>query len=182
MNVRALVVDDEQPARDELCYQLGTLGSVDVLGQAENGVDALAAIERLRPDVVFLDVQMPGLDGFEVARRLIERGSPTHIIFVTAFDHYAIEAFEVNAVDYLLKPVDPSRLEQAVARARRRVPAGDQIERLAQMVADRQEKRKQLAVRVGERFLLVRAEEIIYASLAEDSINIVTGHLAGTSN
>jgi two-component system LytT family response regulator/two-component system response regulator LytT len=182
MNIRALVVDDEQPARDELCYQLGTVGSVDVLGQAENGVDALAAIDRLRPDVVFLDVQMPGLDGFEVARRLIERGSPTHIIFVTAFDHYAIEAFEVNAVDYLLKPVDPSRLEQAVARARRRVPAGDQIERLAQMVADRQEKRKQLAVRVGERFLLVRAEEIIYASLAEDSINIVTGHLAGTSN
>jgi two-component system response regulator LytT len=182
MNIRALVVDDEQPARDELCYQLGTLGSVEVLGQAENGVDALAAIERLRPDVVFLDVQMPGLDGFEVARWLIERGSPTHIIFVTAFDHYAIEAFEVNAVDYLLKPVDPSRLEQAVARARRRVPAGDQIERLAQLVADRQEKRKQLAVRVGERFLLVRAEEIIYASLAEDSINIVTGHLAGTSN
>jgi two-component system response regulator LytT len=182
MNIRALVVDDEQPARDELCYQLGTLGSVEVLGQAENGVDALAAIDRLRPDVVFLDVQMPGLDGFEVARRLIEQGSPTHIIFVTAFDHYAIEAFEVNAVDYLLKPVDPSRLEQAVARARRRVPAGDQIERLAQLVADRQEKRKQLAVRVGERFLLVRAEEIIYASLAEDSINIVTGHLAGTSN
>jgi two-component system, LytTR family, response regulator LytT len=182
MNIRALVVDDEQPARDELCYQLGTLGSVDVLGQAENGVDALAAIERLRPEVVFLDVQMPGLDGFEVARRLIERGSSTHIIFVTAFDHYAIEAFEVNAVDYLLKPVDPSRLEQAVARARRRVPAGDQIERLAQLVADRQEKRKQLAVRVGERFLLVRAEEIIYAFLAEDSINIVTGHLAGTSN
>jgi len=182
MSLRALVVDDEQPARDELCYQLGTLGSVEVLGQAENGVDALAAIERLRPDVVFLDVQMPGLDGFEVARRLIERGSPTHIIFVTAFDHYAIEAFEVNAVDYLLKPVDPPRLEQAVERARRRVPSHDELERLAQLVSERQERRKQLAVKVGERFLLVRAEEIIYASLAEDSINIVTGHLSGTSN
>jgi two-component system response regulator LytT len=182
MILRALVVDDEQPARDELCYQLGRLGSVEVLGQTENGVDALAAIERLRPDVVFLDVQMPGLDGFEVARQLIEHGSPTHIIFVTAFDHYAIEAFEVNAVDYLLKPVDPPRLEQAVERARRRVPSHDQLERLAQLVSERQERRKQLAVKVGERFLLVRAEEIIYASLAEDSINIVTGHLAGTSN
>jgi two-component system response regulator LytT len=182
MSLRTLVVDDEQPARDELCYQLGRVGSVEVLGQAENGVEALAAIERLRPDVVFLDVQMPGLDGFEVARQLIERRSPTHIIFVTAFDQYAIEAFEVNAVDYLLKPVDPPRLEQAVERARRRVPSHDQLERLAQLVSERQERRKQLAVKVGERFLLVRAEEIIYASLAEDSINIVTGHLAGTSN
>jgi two-component system, LytTR family, response regulator len=182
MSLRTLVVDDEQPARDELCYQLGRIGSVEVLGQAENGVEALAAIERLRPDVVFLDVQMPGLDGFEVARQLIEGGSSTHVVFVTAFDHYAIEAFEVNAVDYLLKPVDPARLLQAVERARRRVPSHDQLERLAQLVSERQERRKQLAVKVGERFLLVRAEEIIYASLAEDSINIVTGHLAGTSN
>ena len=182
LSLRALVVDDEQPARDELCYQLGRLGGVEVLGQAENGLDALAAIDRLRPDVVFLDVQMPGLDGFEVARQLIERASPTHIIFVTAYDQYAIEAFEVNAVDYLLKPVDPPRLEQAVERARRRVPSHDQLERLAQLVSERQERRKQLAVKVGERFLLVRAEEIIYASLAEDSIKIVTGHLAGTSN
>jgi two-component system, LytTR family, response regulator len=182
MSLRTLVVDDEQPARDELCYQLGRISSVEVLGQAENGVEALAAIERLRPDVVFLDVQMPGLDGFEVARQLIEGGSSTHVVFVTAFDHYAIEAFEVNAVDYLLKPVDPARLLQAVERARRRVPSHDQLERLAQLVSERQERRKQLAVKVGERFLLVRAEEIIYASLAEDSINIVTGHLAGTSN
>ena len=80
-------------------------------------------IDRLQPDLVFLDVQMPGLTGFEVARRLLDDGPASHIIFVTAFDQHAIEAFEVNAVDYLLKPVDPARLEMALQRARRRIAA-----------------------------------------------------------
>jgi len=111
MDLRAVLVDDEQLARDELGYLLGQVGGVDVVGQAVNGVDALTTIERLQPDVVFLDVQMPGLTGFEVARRLLDDGTPSQIVFVTAYDQHAIEAFEVNAVDYLLKPVDPSRLE-----------------------------------------------------------------------
>src|SRR5881394_1968274 len=114
MALRALLVDDEQLARDELGYLLGRIGGVDVIGQAGNGVEAISAIDRLRPDVVFLDVQMPGLTGFEVARRLVDSGASSHIIFVTAYDQHAIEAFEVNAVDYLLKPVEPARLEVAV--------------------------------------------------------------------
>jgi len=186
MNLRAMVVDDEQPARDELCFLLEQHGGVDVVGQAGNGLEALTMIERLDPDVVFLDVQMPGLAGFEVARRLMAAESTAHIIFVTAFDQYAIEAFEVNAVDYLLKPVDPNRLGQAIQRARRRVssdqPLSDQLERLAQIMAGRLGHREQLAIRVGERFFLVQADEIIYASLADDGINIVTSHVAGTSN
>src|SRR5579872_3351887 len=121
MDLRAVLVDDEQLARDELGYLLGQIGGVEVIGQAGNGVEALTTIERLQPDVVFLDIQMPGLTGFEVARRLLEKQAATHIIFVTAYDQHAIEAFEVNAVDYLLKPVDPSRLELAVERARRRL-------------------------------------------------------------
>src|SRR6187549_3203550 len=121
--LRAVLVDDEQLARDELGYLLGQIGSVEVVGQAGNGVEALTTIDRLQPDVVFLDVQMPGLTGFEVARRMVEAENPSHIIFVTAFDRHAIEAFEVNAVDYLLKPVDQARLELAVQRARRRVDA-----------------------------------------------------------
>src|SRR5438045_7458436 len=122
MALRALLVDDEQLARDELGYLLGRIGGVDVVGQAGNGVEAISAIDRLRPDVVFLDVQMPGLTGFEVARRLVDTGASSHIIFifVTAYDQHAIEAFEVHAVDYLLKPVEPARLEVAVDRARRR--------------------------------------------------------------
>src|ERR1700716_2710919 len=118
MDLRAVLVDDEQLARDELAYLLGQLGGVEVIGQAGNGLEALTTIDRLQPDIVFLDVQMPGLTGFEVARRLLEGRGASHIIFVTAYDQHAIEAFEVNAVDYLLKPVDQSRLQGAAERAR----------------------------------------------------------------
>src|SRR5256886_5359666 len=121
MDLRAIVVDDEQLARDELGFLLGQVGGVEVIAQAGNGLEALSTIDRLQPDLVFLDVQMPGLSGFEVARRMLDDQSSSHIIFVTAFDQHAIEAFEVNAVDYLLKPVDPLRLEVAVDRARRRI-------------------------------------------------------------
>src|ERR671935_1742504 len=121
MDLRAVLVDDEQLARDELGYLLGQVGGIEVIGQAGNGVEALTTIDRLQPDVVFLDVQMPGLTGFEVARRLLDARALPQIIFVTAYDQHAIEAFEVNAVDYLLKPVDPARLEIAVDRARRRI-------------------------------------------------------------
>jgi two-component system LytT family response regulator/two-component system response regulator LytT len=196
MELRALLVDDEPLARDELAFLLGQAGGVDIVGQAGNGVEALSAIERLQPDVVFLDVQMPGLTGFEVARQLLdgqEHAPASHIIFVTAFDRHAIEAFEVNAVDYLLKPVDPSRLDIALQRARRRIsserPAGaaspigaDQLEKILQAVAERQSRRERLAIKVGERFLLVQAEDIFYASLADESITVVTSHHAGTSN
>jgi two-component system LytT family response regulator/two-component system response regulator LytT len=136
--------------------------------------------------VVFLDVQMPGLTGFEVARRLIDREPPVGIIFVTAYDQHAIEAFEVNAVDYLLKPVEADRLERAVQRVRRRVagtrPLNDQLQRIVQLVEARQGRRDQVALKVGERFLLVQAEEIIFASMADESINIVTGQVAGVAS
>jgi DNA-binding LytR/AlgR family response regulator len=192
--LRVVIVDDEQLARDELRYQLEQLGDVEIVAHAGNGLEAVAAAERHAPDLVFLDIQMPGLGGFEVARRLLDRpeGAPA-LIFVTAFDQHAIEAFEVNAVDYLLKPVEAGRLEQALERARRRIEAGrptsaapgglnDQIEQIVKMMANRQVRREQVAIRVGERFMLVQAEEIIFASLADESINIVTGQVSGTSN
>ena len=186
MDLKAVLVDDEQLARDELGYLLGQLGGVAVVGEAGNGPEALAAIDRLQPDVVFLDVQMPGLTGFEVARRLVERRAPAHVIFVTAYDQHAIEAFEVNAVDYLLKPVDPARLETAVERARRRVssdrPINDQLEKIVQLVAERQSRRERIALKVGERFLLVQAEEIVFASLVDDAVSVVTDEHAGASS
>jgi two-component system response regulator LytT len=186
-HLKAVVVDDEQLAREELCYLLDEVGGVEVVAQAGNGLDALEAIGRAGPDLVFLDVQMPGLTGFEVARRLLDREPPVTVVFVTAFDQHAIEAFEVNAVDYLLKPIEAGRLEAAVQRARRRVlpaapPANDQLERLVQLFENRRPRPDQVAVRVGERFLLVQAEDIIYASMADDSINIVTGQVSGTSS
>jgi len=191
MALRAVLVDDEQLAREELGYLLGQVGGVDVIGQAGNGVEAITAIERLRPDVVFLDVQMPGLTGFEVARRLVAGDAPAHIIFVTAYDQHAIEAFEVNAVDYLLKPVEQSRLEVAVDRARRRIATdrsaegalkAAELEKIVELLAERQSRRERLAIKVGERFLLVQAQDIIYASLADEGISVVTSQHAGTSN
>jgi two-component system LytT family response regulator/two-component system response regulator LytT len=186
MDLRILVVDDEQLARDELCFQLEQIGGVEVVGQAANGIEAIEALERLRPDIAFLDIQMPGLTGFEVARHVVATGQATHVVFVTAFDQYAVEAFEVNAVDYLLKPVERARLEHAVQRVRRRLDAGvplnEHLEKIVRMVGDRQQRRGQVAVKVGERFLLVQADDVIYASLNGDTISIVTGQVAGTSN
>src|ERR1700730_8215100 len=200
--LRAVLVDDEQLARDELGYLLGQVGGVEVIGQAGNGVEALTTIDRLQPDVVFLDVQMPGLTGFEVARRMLDQQASSHIIFVTAYDQHAIEAFEVNAVA-------PSRLQLPVQRARRRIQwdrradrsgaaatAGSpgtagtagmpginvELEKIVELVAERQSRRERLAIKVGERFLLVQAGEIIYASVADESITVVTGQHSGTSN
>jgi two-component system, LytTR family, response regulator len=196
MDLRTVLVDDEQLARDELRYLLSQMDGIEVIGQAGDGVEAFATIKRLQPDVVFLDVQMPGLTGFEVARRMIDDQLTSHIIFVTAFDQHAIEAFEVNAVDYLLKPVDPNRLDMALQRARKRItferqaadagaapPMGaDHLEKIVQLVTERQSRRERLAIKVGDRFLLVQAEEILYASLADEAITVVTSQHAGTSN
>jgi two-component system LytT family response regulator/two-component system response regulator LytT len=197
IDLRTVLVDDEQLARDELGYLLSQVEAVEVIGQAGNGVEALKTIEQLQPDVVFLDVQMPGLTGFEVARRIMDHGPSTHIVFVTAYDQHAIEAFEVNAVDYLLKPVEPDRLSTAVDRVRKRVlaeraaPRSDEpfggtkeadLDRLVQMLADRQGRREQLAIKVEERFLLVHADEVVHASVEDDQIRVVTNSLSGTSN
>ena len=189
--IRTIVVDDEQLAREELCFLIGQLDEVDVVGQAGNGIEALRVVEEQSPDLVMLDVQMPGLTGFEVARRLLRAGIEAQFIFVTAYDQHAIEAFEVNAVDYLLKPVEAERLATAVDRARRRIqtdrPAAkgrsaDEMERLLQLLSDRQDRREQLALKVADRFLLVQSDEVVHASVEDDQIRVVTNRLSGTSN
>ena len=189
--LRAIVVDDEQLAREELCFLLGQLNDVEVVGQAANGIEALKVVDDEAPDLVMLDVQMPGLTGFEVARRLLLAGVEAHFVFVTAFDQHAIEAFEVNAVDYLLKPVEAERLATAVERARRRVHSDrqaarpqstDEMERLLQIMSERQGRREQLALKVADRFLLVQSDEVVHASVQDDVITVVTNSLSGTSN
>ena len=185
--LHAIVVDDEQLARQEMCFLLQQLGGIDVVAQAGNGVEALSVIEEYQPDLVMLDVQMPGLTGFEVARRVLEAGFDTQVVFVTAFDQYAIDAFEVNAVDYLLKPVEPPRLATAVERVRKRLAAErpaarPDVEQLLQMLGDRQGRREQLAIRVEDRFLLVQSDEVVHASVEDDQVRVVTNSLSGTSN
>ena len=115
--LRCLIVDDEELARESLRNHLEELDGVEVVGEADRPISAMAAVQALRPDVMLLDVQMPGGGGFAVLRGL---DAPPATIFVTAYDEYAVRAFEVNAVDYLLKPVDPARLRQALERAAQR--------------------------------------------------------------
>src|SRR5499433_4156669 len=124
MPLSAVIVDDEQLARDELSYLLKAVDDVNVVAQGHNGLEAINLIREHAPDLVFLDVQMPGLDGFGVLKKLVERKVKVpHVVFATAFDHYAVQAFDVNAVDYVLKPFDKSRIAKAIARARREMEA-----------------------------------------------------------
>jgi len=189
--LRVFVADDEPLAREELCFLIGQAGALEIVGQAADGVEALRMIGELRPDLVFLDMQMPGLNGLEVAQRLIQAEVLPQLVFVTAFNQYAVDAFSVSAVDYLLKPVVPAVFEQAVDKVRRRIAseqaarlplAPADLERVIEAVQARQERRDQIAIRVGERFVLVRAEEIVHASVVDETLIVVTNSVSGTSN
>jgi len=184
LSVRALVVDDEQLAREELCFLLESVPEVEVVGQAQNGLEAVALVERLAPELLFLDIQMPGLDGFQVVRELMGRDVVPRFIFVTAYDHYAIKAFEVNAVDYLLKPVDKTRLGEAVSRITQEKegkPIASQLERLLGAL-ERTTAQKRLVIKVSDRFLLVDASDVIYAMVEDGVVTIATERITGTSN
>ena len=192
MSIRTVVVDDERLARNELCFQLERLEDVEIVGQAGDGLRALEVIDELRPDLVLLDVQMPGRTGFEVARELVDRDAAPRVVFVTAYDRHAIEAFEVNAVDYLLKPVEPARLARTVDRVRRLVEPGPEeprpalrtrdLERIADLVARRRGRSEPIAVRVGGRLVLVQPRDIAFASLVDDVITVVAGTLNGAAS
>src|SRR5450631_2486788 len=120
--ISAIVVDDEKLAQDELAYQLREFADVELIATASNGLEALKLIQDLEPDLVFLDVQMPGLDGMGVIRKLREQEAPLpYFVMATAYDQYAVEAFRWEALDYVLKPVDKERLTVAVERARKAV-------------------------------------------------------------
>lgn len=188
MKIAALLVDDEQPARDELMFLLKGFPEVEVVGQGKNGVEAVNLIRELNPQVTFLDVQMPGLDGFGVIKKLLEKKVRLpYFVFATAYDNYAVQAFEVNALDYLLKPIAKLRLEKAIAKLRRMIETAesthDKLDRLVQMMEDRPAAQKnKLVVKSQGRLFLVDAEEIIFASIEDGVISIVTRDLEGQSN
>ncbi len=185
MSVRALVADDEQLARDELCFLLASFPEIEIVGQAANGVEAVERARELAPDLLFLDIQMPGLDGFQVVRELMADERIPQIVFVTAYDRYAIKAFEVNAIDYLLKPVDKTRLRQALGRVVKRKREGEpfeaHLERLLGAL-ERGPRPRRVVVKVSERFMLVDASDIIYASVEDGVVTLVTDSVTGTSN
>src|ERR1700756_2320492 len=137
MQINTIIVDDEKPAREELAYLLKGFPEINVIGQGKNGVEAVNLIKEHAPDLVFLDVQMPGLDGFGVLKKLLERKlKAPHVVFATAFDHYAVQAFDVNAVDYVLKPFDKARIAKAIQKAKKEIEAHTSTtERLEQLVS-----------------------------------------------
>jgi two-component system, LytTR family, response regulator LytT len=180
--LRILIVDDESPARRELARICGKLMGVEVVGEAGDGADAGKPVRKPEPDAVLLDIQMPGLDGFQVVARLAGMERPPAIVFVTAYDEYAIRAFEVHAVDYILKPVEEKRLAQAIERARRirkGAEPGPDLEALLDAVGARA---KRLAVRQGESLVMVDVNDILYATVSEGSIKIVAREAEGTAS
>jgi two-component system LytT family response regulator/two-component system response regulator LytT len=186
VTIRALVVDDERLARDELCFLLESFPEVEVVGQASNGLEAVSQVEQLQPELLFLDIQMPGLDGFQVLRELVGKETvPPCVVFVTAYDQYAIRAFEINAVDYLLKPVEKVRLGEAIARSRRQIgeegPLANQLERILGAL-DKEGPLKRMVVKVGEHFMLVDSKDVIYATVEDGIVTVATDQWTGTSN
>lgn len=192
MPIATLIVDDERPARDELAYLLKGFPELNVVAQGRNGLDAVSLIKEHDPDLVFLDVEMPGLDGFGVIKRLLEKKIRVpEIVFATAYDHYAVHAFEVNAVDYVLKPFDKGRIAKAIQRAKRALDADtspvERLETLFGQLGGASAKQKsaqpvKLLVKSQARMFLVDAEDVIYASIQDGSITIFARDAEGASS
>lgn len=204
MTISALIIDDEQLARDELAYLLESAKDVDVVAQGANGIEAVELIEEHHPDLVFLDVQMPGLDGFAVIQRVMDRHrkqkngnawSLPQFVFATAYDQYAVRAFDVNAVDYLLKPFDRVRVDKALERVRGRMTSGaavsaggespieSQLDALLSLLKTPQgaARAAKLIVQSGSRLLLVDQAEICFAEIDDGVIRVVTQQFEGQS-
>jgi len=194
VSLSALIIDDEPLARQELQYLLERAGGVEVLAQGTNGIEAVELIRTHKPDLVFLDVQMPGLDGFGVLKKLLDRKVPMpQVVFATAFNQYAVRAFEVNAVDYLLKPFDRKRVMQTIEKAQSRLamPAVEsaseaKLDALLRLVEEQAQPSKtnarKVIVRAQSRLLLVDQSEICFASIEEGTISVVTRTIEGNSN
>jgi two-component system, LytTR family, response regulator LytT len=182
MPLSAVIVDDEQPARDELAYLVKNSGDVNVVAQGKNGLEAVSLIKEHSPDLVFLDVQMPGLDGFGVIKKLLDRKVPLpKIVFATAFDQYAVKAFEVNAVDYLLKPFDKKRVALSVEKARAKLEGGseDKFETLMRMLDSQKPHTAKILIKAAGRLFLTDPKDICYATIEDGVITVVTGGHAG---
>ncbi len=193
MALTALIIDDEPLARQELQYLLESIGGIEILAQGTNGIEAVELIRQHRPDLVFLDVQMPGLDGFAVLKKLLDKRVPLpQIVFATAYDQYAVRAFEVNAADYLLKPFDRKRVartvEKAVARLGAPTESGSdaKLDALLRLIQEQAQPAKgsprKIVVRAQSRLLLVEQREICFASIDDGDIHVVTASVEGHSN
>jgi two-component system LytT family response regulator/two-component system response regulator LytT len=208
----ALIIDDEPLARQELQYLLDAAGGVTILAQGSNGIEAVDLIRTHKPDVIFLDVRMPGLDGFAVLKKVLtldRRAKLPQVVFATAFDQYAVRAFEVNAVDYLLKPFDNKRVVKTLDKVRARLallnepaPAVEgsgaeaKLDALIRMVEEQAalvtapaangqssaQRSGKVVVRAQSRLLLVDQRDVCFATIEEGRISVVTRTVEGDSN
>ncbi len=178
--LRIAIVDDEPPARRKLARMLEQVPDAKVIGQAGSGAEAIALLNREQPDVVFLDIQMPDMDGFAVLRA-IDRPPKMKVVFVTAFDQHALRAFEVHALDYLLKPASAQRLEQVIERARQSTDSSsdEQIKRLLEHLGSKKSYARRIPLDTGDRVFLVQAAEI---DLIESARNYVVVHTCGETH
>ena len=178
--IRAVIVEDEPLGRERIRTLLRGDREIEIAGECANGREAVATIAKLKPDLVFLDVQMPEMDGFEVLESIDSEAMPV-IIFVTAYDQYAVKAFQVHAIDYLLKSFDRERFEQALRRAKAEIANGRKEElgeRLAALLEDLQQQRarpERLVVRSGGRILFLRVEEIDWVAAADNYVCLHAG-------
>jgi two-component system LytT family response regulator/two-component system response regulator LytT len=181
-DITVLIADDEKLARRDLKFLLDSIPDIQVAGEAKNGVEALEKIEKLSPQITFLDIEMPGLNGLQVVEKLIERGIETAVVFVTAYDHYAVRAFDVNAIDYLLKPVAAERLEETLRRIRKRLANNDQpaidLENLLSAVKSK--KVRKLSLRMEESHRIIDEADLIYAVVEKGIVTAITKESRGT--
>src|SRR6201982_3061639 len=184
MSLSAVIVDDEQLARDELTFLLKGVDDVNVVAQGKNGLEAINLIREHNPDLVFLDVQMPGLDGFGVIKKLLDKKVPLpKIVFATAFDQYAVKAFEVNAVDYLLQAFDKTRVAQSIQKAKTKLESAsgpsEKLETLVRMLESQKPQTSKILLKAGGRLFLVNQKDICFASIDDGVITVVTSGLNG---
>ncbi len=156
VRLRTLIVDDEPHARARLRAMLADMDGIDIAGEADSGLAALALCAQSRIDLVLLDIRMPGMDGLETARRLAEAETPPLVVFLTAYDDRAIDAFDAGAIDYLLKPVRGDRLAQSILRVRRAAPRADELPEPEPI----DQTRRHFAVRLGSRVLRIPVDEV----------------------
>lgn len=181
--ISAILVDDETLATEELAYQLRDFPDIEIVATASNGLEGLKLIEDLEPDLVFMDVQMPGLDGLGVIRRLRESGAPLpYFVMATAYDQYAVEAFRWEALDYLLKPVEKDRLATAVERARKNIAERAKTPQPDLPPPKPTLQRTKLLVKSNHRNYIVDVQDVVYATIEDGLITVVTTTLEGESN
>jgi len=181
--ITAILVDDEKLASDELAYHLREFPDVEVVATATNGIEAVKLIEDLEPDLVFLDVQMPGLDGMGVIRKLREKNIPLpYFVMATAYDQYAVEAFRYEALDYLLKPVEKDRLAMAIERARKGVQEKAKTAPPEAPAPKPSLQRTKLLIKSNHRNFIVDAQDVVYATIDDGLIRVVARNLEGQSN